>query len=33
MAMPSLALMEQGVLKKLVVSAKSEPQIRALFEV
>jgi thioredoxin 1 len=33
MATPSLALVEQGVVKKLVVGAKSEPQIRALFEV
>ena len=33
MATPSLALVEQGILKKLVVGAKSEPQIRALFEV
>jgi thioredoxin 1 len=32
MATPSLALVEQGVLKKLVVGAKSELQIRALFE-
>jgi thioredoxin-like negative regulator of GroEL len=32
MATPSLALVEQGVLKKLVVGAKSESQIRALFE-
>jgi thioredoxin 1 len=30
MATPSIALVEQGVLKKLVVGAKSEPQIRAL---
>ncbi|HJW82195.1 MAG TPA: thioredoxin family protein [Acidiferrobacterales bacterium] len=33
MATPSLALVEQGILKKLVVGAKSEPQIRALLEV
>ena len=33
MATPSLALVEQGVLKKLVVGAKSEPQIRALLEI
>jgi thioredoxin 1 len=32
MATPSLALVKQGVLKKLVVGAKSEPQIRALLE-
>jgi len=32
MATPSLALVEQGVVKKLVVGAKSEPQIRALLE-
>jgi len=32
MATPSLALVEQGVLQKLVVGAKSESQIRALFE-
>ena len=32
MATPSLALVEQGVLKRLVVGAKSEPQIRALLE-
>lgn len=32
MATPSLALVEQGVLKKLVVGAKSEPQIRALLK-
>ena len=30
MATPSLALVEQGVLKKLMVGAKREPQIRAL---
>jgi thioredoxin 1 len=30
MATPSLALVEQGVVKKLVVGAKSEPQIRSL---
>ena len=33
MATPSLALVERGVLKKLVVGAKSEPQIRALLEI
>jgi len=32
MATPSLALVERGVVKKLVVGAKSELQIRALFE-
>jgi len=32
MATPSLALVEQGVLKRLVVGAKSEPQIRTLLE-
>ena len=32
MATPSLALVEQGIVKKLVVGAKSEPQIRALLE-
>jgi thioredoxin 1 len=32
MATPSLALVEQGVVKKLVVGARSEPQIRALLE-
>jgi len=32
MAVPSLALVEQGVLKRLVVGAKSEPQIRALLD-
>jgi thioredoxin 1 len=32
MATPSLALVEQGILKKLVVGAKSESQIRALLE-
>jgi len=32
MATPSLALVEQGVLKRLVVGAKSELQIRALLE-
>ena len=30
MATPSLALVEQGVLKKLVVGARNEPQICAL---
>jgi thioredoxin-like negative regulator of GroEL len=30
MATPSLALVEQGILKKLVVGARNEPQIRAL---
>ncbi len=33
MATPSLALVEQGIVKKLLVGAKSESQIRALFEV
>jgi thioredoxin-like negative regulator of GroEL len=33
MATPSLALVEQGVLRKLVVGAKSEQQICALLEV
>jgi thioredoxin 1 len=32
MATPSLALVEQGVVKKLVVGARSEPQIRVLLE-
>lgn len=32
MATPSLALVEQGIVKKLVIGAKSEPQIRALLE-
>jgi thioredoxin 1 len=32
-ATPSLALVEQGIVKKLVVGAKSEPQIRALLDV
>jgi thioredoxin 1 len=32
MATPSLALVEQGVVKKLVVGARSEPQIRALLD-
>src|SRR4030065_44377 len=32
MAPPSLALVEQGVVKKLFVGAKSEPQIRTLLE-
>ena len=33
MATPSLALVEQGVLKRLVVGARSESQIRALLEI
>ena len=33
MATPSLALVERGVLRKLVVGAKSESQIRALLEI
>jgi thioredoxin 1 len=32
MATPSLAVVEQGVLKKLMPGAKSEAQIRALLE-
>lgn len=32
MATPSLAVVERGVLKKLVVGAKNEKQIRALIE-
>ena len=32
MATPSLALVKQGVVNKIVVGAKSEPQIRALLE-
>lgn len=32
LATPSLALVEQGVVKKLVVGAMSEPQIRALLD-
>jgi thioredoxin 1 len=32
MATPSLAIVEGGVLKRLVVGARSEPQIRALLE-
>ncbi|OGI41853.1 MAG: hypothetical protein A2150_07505 [Candidatus Muproteobacteria bacterium RBG_16_64_11] len=30
MATPSLAVVEQGIVKKLVVGARSQPQIRAL---
>ena len=33
MATPSLALVEQGVLKRLVVGARNESQIRALLEI
>jgi len=32
MATPSLALVKQGVVKKILVGAKSEPQIRVLLE-
>ena len=32
MATPSLALVEQGVVMKLVVGARSEPQIRTLLD-
>lgn len=32
MATPSLALVERGVIRKLVVGARTEPQIRALLE-
>jgi thioredoxin 1 len=32
MGTPSLALVEKGILKQLVVGARSEPQIRALLQ-